>query len=328
MLMLMLPAEETQAQQSRILERLDDIWQGAAAVMALERRGAAQAEDIRDLQQVALFGGSICAAHTFERYCTLACILSCNTNSGEWCMPSILVYNPVRQTVPSMNGWACVRIAHTDAGQCAGAQRGPCATHTGAAASTAAGSAVACAAPPAPRMHRPKCSISCRCAALAAQPAGARQQKRSWCSGRRIARSSGGTGSPGRPTGGAGMQQLLGQYLPHHWLQLVQDMSYGGHTRGVPAVPYIGRVQHLVRTTNRHPILSHRWLMSCYMTAGIGTPAAHRAAAAGGPAAGGPLPGGRTGVAGAAAGYAAASGVHASGGAAGRQGRHHRCVQP
>ena len=80
MLMLMLPAEETQAQQSRILERLDDIWQGAAAVMALERRGAAQAEDIRDLQQVALFGGSICAAHTFERYCTLACILSCSTN--------------------------------------------------------------------------------------------------------------------------------------------------------------------------------------------------------------------------------------------------------
>lgn len=52
------------------------------------------------------------------------------------------------------------------------------------------------------------------------------------------------------------MQQLLGQYLPHHCLQIVQDMSYGVHTRGVPAVPYIDRVQHLVRTTNRHPILS------------------------------------------------------------------------
>jgi hypothetical protein len=51
---------EIEARQLRVFERLDDIWQGAGAVLVLERHSAAQAEEIRDLQRV--LGASLKAA--------------------------------------------------------------------------------------------------------------------------------------------------------------------------------------------------------------------------------------------------------------------------
>jgi hypothetical protein len=49
---MVLSAEEAQDQQLQSVRRLDDIWQGAEAVLTLERSGAAQAMEIRDLQRV------------------------------------------------------------------------------------------------------------------------------------------------------------------------------------------------------------------------------------------------------------------------------------
>lgn len=70
-------ADDAEDLRAKFVERLDDIWQGAAVILALERHGARQAEEIRDLQQVLVVLSKAARRCSSFYSSSLDCSISC-----------------------------------------------------------------------------------------------------------------------------------------------------------------------------------------------------------------------------------------------------------